>query len=365
MTRKLRIGMIGCGEIAYSATAPAIQKACNAEMVIGVDPVPETAASFGETFGIPTTTRLGDVLDRSDVDAVIISTPHDTHAPLTIAAAQAGKHVMCEKPIACTLAQADQMIEACRAAGVRLSINLVLRYSPDSVAVKQLIEQDAIGRVIAVKFHSIGRKPDSYWSGGYTGRVQTEWRQYKAQAGGGILTMNFTHNIDLLRYMTGLEVTRIYAEYDTFLTLVEVEDFITLSMRLNNGAVGSLVGASCIQGSIKFRPVSLAASGGPSAAAEETREGNGDRIYGERGQILMYRGRVWVYTQNQIAGLEQDAWTELDLPQLDPRQAYVERFAEAVWADRQPDIPGIEGRKTLEIINAAYTSGQIHQAVTL
>lgn len=362
MSKKLRIGMIGCGEIAYTATGPAIHNARNAEMVIGVDPVPKIAASFGETFGITSTTHLDDVLGRSDIDAVVISTPHDTHAPLAVAAAQAGKHVMCEKPIACTLEQADQMIGACRDAGVMLSINLVLRYSPDSNAVKNLLAQGAIGDVIAVKLHSIGRKPDSYWTGGYTSRVQTEWRKYKTQAGGGILTMNFTHNIDLMRYMTGLEVTRIYAEYGTYLTPVEVEDFVTLSFRLNNGAIGSLVGSSCVEGS-KFQPVSL--GGKAVVAAEETREANGDRIYGTRGQVLMYRSRVWVYTQNEVAGLEKDAWTEIDLPQLDPRQVYVERFAEAVFAGQAPDIPGIEGRKTLEIINAAYESGQTHQAMSL
>lgn len=363
MNRKLRIGMIGCGEIAYSATGPAIQNAGNAEMVIGVDPVPEVAASFGDRFGIEASTRLDDVLGRSDVDAVVISTPHHTHAPLTIAAAQAGKHVMCEKPIACTPTEAQDMIAACQAAGVLLSVNLVLRYSPDANAVKKLIAQGAIGKVIAVKLHSIGRKPDSYWTGGYTNRVQTEWRKYLTQAGGGILIMNFTHNIDLLRYMTGLEVTRVYAEYDTYLTPVEVEDFITLSMRLSNGAIGNLLGASCVDGGARLRPVSL---GGRTAdLAEETREANGDRIYGTHGQILMSRNRVWVYTQNRVEGLEQNAWTALDLPSLDPRQVYVERFAEAVFANRPPDIPGEEGLKALQIVHAAYESGRQHQAITL
>jgi UDP-N-acetyl-2-amino-2-deoxyglucuronate dehydrogenase len=340
---KLRIGVIGCGEIAYSATGKSIQAAHNAEMVTGVDPVEHVARSFGETYDIETTTNLDAVLASPEVDAVVISTPHYTHAPLTIAAAKAGKHVMVEKPIACTLEQADAMIAACKEAGVLLTVNLVTRYDPGAVKAKELIERGAIGTVTAIQFHGAGNKPDSYWSGGYSGRVQTEWRRFKAQSGGGILIMNFVHDIDRLRYVTGLEAVRVYAEYDTFATDVEVEDWITLSMRYENGAIGNLLASSCAKGN----------------------ESTGDRIYGTAGQIGFGRGVLRVYTDLDVEGLEQGAWNEIELPRVETRQVFIERFAQAVHEGKAPDIPGEEGRKTLEVIYAAYRSGETHQPVPL
>jgi predicted dehydrogenase len=335
--------MIGCGEIAYKATGKSIQTSSNAEMVVGMDPVEYVARSFGETFGIEATTNLDAVLSSPDVDAVVISTPHYTHAPLAIAAARAGKHVMVEKPMACTLEQADAMIAACKQAGVLLTVNLVSRYDPSAVRAKALIEQGAIGEVMAIKFHGASHKPDSYWTGGYTGRVETEWRKSKEQSGGGILIMNYVHDIDRLRYITGLEAVRVYAEYDTYATDVEVEDFITVSIRYDNGAIGNLLASSCARGN----------------------ESTGNRIYGTEGQIIFDRGKLRVYTVQEVAGLEKDIWNEIATPPIDSRQVFIERFAQAVSEGQEPDIPGEEGRKTLETIYAAYKSGETHQAVAL
>ncbi len=352
--KPLRIGMIGCGEIAYTATGPAICETSNAEMVLAMDPVPDIAESFGRRFDIPWTTTLNEVLERPDIEAVLISTPHDTHCSLTEAAARAGKHVMVEKPIACTLVEADRMIAACREAGVWLSVNFVLRYDSGPLDVRRLVASGAIGEVIAVSFRSVGRKPDHYWTGGYTNRVQTDWRKYRKRAGGGVLIMNFIHNLDLLRFMTGLEVSRVYAEYGTFLTPVEVEDIITMTLRFHNGAVGALVGATCMDGHVRLAPVSL--GGSRTEILHETVEDNSDRIYGTRGQIRMQGRHVWVYTRESVEGLKRDDWTRLDLTPTNARANYVEAFARTVRQGRPPEISGEEGRKALEIVEAAYRS---------
>jgi predicted dehydrogenase len=335
--------MVGCGEIAYKATAKSIQATDNTEMVTGVDPVEHVARSFGETYGIETTTNLDAVLASHEVDAVIISTPHYLHAPLAIQAARAGKHAMVEKPIACTVEQADEMIAVCREAGVLLSVCLVSRYNPEAIRAKALIEQGAIGQITALQFHGASNKPDSYWTGGYSGRVQTTWRKSLEQSGGGILIMNFVHDIDRLRYITGLEAVRVYAEYGTYATNIEVEDWITISIRYDNGAMGNLLASSCARGG----------------------ESTGNRIYGTEGQIVFGRGGMRVYTDAEVEGLERGTWNEIELPQVDSRQIYLDRFARAVSQGRAPDIPGEEGRKTLEVIEAAYRSGASHQPVTL
>ena len=343
MSDKLRIGMIGCGEIAYRETATAIQAAGNAEMVIAMDTVEHVARSFGETYGLPATTRLEDVLEHPEVDTVVISVPHFLHLPLTVQAARAGKHVMVEKPIAVTLEQADEMIAACHAAGVRLGVLYVTRYNAEIVRARELIEQGAVGRIMALQFQLVSNKPESYWTSGYSGRVQTDWRKSKEKSGGGTLIMNLSHDMDRLRAITGLEAVRVYAEVDTFATDTEVEDTIALTLRYDNGAVGTLYACSCA----------------PGAGS------SGDRIYGTEGQIVFGRDRLRVFTEAEVEGLERGAWTDVEPPVVDARQVFVERFCQAVLEGAALDIPGEEGRKTLETIVAAYRSGETHLPVTL
>jgi len=344
MPDRLRFGMIGAGEIAFGATAKKIEAARNAKIVAVMDPVEEVAKSFAETYSTDWTTETSELLARDDVDAVVISAPHYLHAPLTVQAAEAGKHVLVEKPIACTLEQADRMIDACKRAGVHLSVLLCSRYWSGVVKAKELIEAEAIGKIIALKFHVAGDKPEAYWTGGYTRRVKTDWRTSKEKAGGGILIMNLVHDIDRLRYITGLEAVRVYAEYDTFATNVEVEDFITVSLRYDNGAIGNILASSCARGG----------------------KGTGNRIYGTHGQIL-FEGTdaLEVYTTRDVPGLKGNEWTTVRLNSVDGRLVTIERFADAVLEGRPVDIPGEEARKTLEVILAAYKSGELKQPVTL
>lgn len=352
MSKKLGFGMIGLGEIAFKSTGGVMQDAANAEMIAGVDPVEHVARSYQERFGIPCFTELDDVLNHPGVEAVIVSTPHYLHAPLGIKAAEAGKHVIVEKPMATTLEDADALIAACKKAGVLCSSKEAgVRYHPATIKAKELIDQGAIGEVMTTQVFGASNKPDSYWTGGYTGRVQTTWRKSKAKAGGGILIMNYIYDIYRLRYVTGLEVKSVSAEYDTFRTDVEVEDAITVNIRYENGALGTLMTTSCAPGA------------NPSGIRGTTAIGN--RIYGTEGQIIFAGGELLVYTENDVNGLEEGKWTTIPLPKAKPYVTYIERFAEAAFEGRPPDVPGEEGRKTLEVLLAAYKSGETHVPVNL
>jgi len=342
MSNTLRIGMIGCGEIAYKATGQSVADCPNAVIVAAMDTVADVARSFADKFGGEPTTDAAALMARDDVDAVLISAPHFLHAPLTTQAAEAGKHVLVEKPMACTTEQANDMIAACADAGVLLSVLLPSRYSGSTVRAKELIEAGALGRILGIKFHVAANKPDSYWTGGYTQRVETDWRKSKEGSGGGILIMNLVHEIDALRYATGLEATRVYAEYDTYLTDTEVEDFITVSIRYNNGAIGDIMATSCARGG----------------------QGTGTRIYGSEGQMTFGRP-LRVYTEADIDGLEKGSWTDVDTPRGDGRRTLIERFADAVFSGGAAEVPGEEGRDTLDLIYAAYRSGETQAPVSL
>lgn len=366
----LRVGMIGCGEIAYSVTGRALQAARNARLMLAMDVDPELAASMGRTFKVPHTTVLEDVLRNPEIDAVLISTPHDEHAAITIAAAAAGKHVMCEKPIACTVEQADRMILACEAAGVQLGINMIARYEAVTRAARELVAAGAIGRVTGLNAHFTIRKPDAYWDGGFTGRSRSPWRRYCESAGGGILMINIVHELDRLCFISGLDVVSASAEIATLSSAVEVEDTASVAYRFSNGALGSIAASSFAPGNRSFGLQVIGTEGqitfGAIAASllRETIKQQG-RSYALR-RVLpapllarLNRGSMQVFTVKDVPGLRRDRWTRVRVPvRADPRRTYIESFADAVLAGRPPEIRGQDGLKILEAVLAAYASAR-------
>lgn len=346
MPQKLRIGMIGCGEIAVQ-TAKGIAAATSAEHVMVMDVSEPVAADLGRTYGVPHTTSVEELLANPAVEAVYIAVPHHLHAPLTLQALAAGKPVLVEKPIATTLADADAMIAAARAAGVALAVAYQAQVDPTAQRLKALIAAGAIGKVIGTRIVYRGDKPETYWSGGYSGRIRTDWRTSQAQAGGGVLIMNTVHDLNTLRFITGLEATRVYGEYDTFTTPVEVEDYIAVTYRYDNGAIGTLEAGSAIRGK------------DPRGAV--------NRIYGQDGQIL-FSNPPQIYATAEVAGLRAGAWQEVPAAPRDReggRAAIADGFARAVLAGEPPPVRGEDGRAALEIVVAAYQSGREHRAITL
>src|SRR5215204_5560942 len=288
MTR-LRIGMIGCGEIAVRMAA-AIASSQHTQHTMVMDTQAGLAQDLGEQYGVPWTDRVDVLLANPAVDAVYIAVPHHLHASLTIQAAEAGKHILAEKPIAITLTDAEVMIAAAHANGVWLSVNFHAQVDPLCQAAKDLVAQGAIGRIVGTRIVYRGDKPASYWTSGYSGRIATDWRVRKATAGGGVLIMNAIHDLNTMRFITGLEAVRVYAEYGTFDTPVEVEDFIAVTYRYNSDAIGTIEAGSAIRGRDPLHDV--------------------DRIYGTAGQILL-GDRLQIYTTADTAGLVTNQWQEL------------------------------------------------------
>jgi UDP-N-acetyl-2-amino-2-deoxyglucuronate dehydrogenase len=333
----LRIGMIGCGEIAVR-TAEGIASAPSARHAMVMDVDAGVAADMGGTYGVPHTTRVEELLASPSVDAVYIAVPHYLHAPLALQAIAAGKHVLVEKPIATTLEDADRMIAAARDRGVLLSVAFLAQGDAQLQRVRELIRSGAIGEVVGTRIVLRSDKPESYWTGGFTGRIQTDWRSSKAKAGGGVLIMNTIHDLNTVRWLTGLEVTRVYAEYGTFATGVEVEDFVAVTCRYANGAIGTLEAGSAVRGRDPLREP--------------------DRIYGAEGQVLL-SSPPRLYQGGQWRDLEP-----VEVP-LDPRAAAVEGFARAVLDGTPAPVSAEDGRAALEVVVAAYRSGEEARPVHL
>jgi len=338
MKEKLNAGIIGCGEIANVSTAPAMNEAKNIKIGMVMDVVEWAAEDLGKKYGVPYTTDAKKLLSNPEIDFVYIATPHYLHAPYAIDAARAGKHVIVEKPISINLRDADAMIAECKAKGVWLSTCFPMRYLPEVEKAKEIIEKGLIGKVIGITITSMGIKPDSYWGGGYTGRIKSEWRKSKEKTGGGVLIMNCVHDIDYMRYVTGLEAKRVYSEYGTFMTPVEVEDYIGALIRYSNGAIGTIRASSCLEDLPRTGP-------------------RGNRIHGSEGEIVV-SNPLWVRTRKETEFGEAGRWNEIKLENGHKSATrFFEGFAEAVLSGREPPVTGEDGRKALEIIVAAYESG--------
>jgi len=356
--KKLGIAIIGCGNIAPAHLEGYARLSQICEVRALCDLYTDKATRLAKRFdleGCTITADYHDLLDRSDIDVVSLCLPPSVHCQGAVGFLGAGKHVIVEKPMATTLEDADALISACRKAGVICSSKEgSVRYQPATARAKELIDAGAIGEVMATQVFGAANKPDSYWTGGYSGRVQTTWRKSKMESGGGILLMNYIYDIYRLRYLTGLEVTRVYAEFDTYRTQVEVEDFIAVTLRYTNGALGTFMAGSCAPGASK--------SGMRGTRAV------GNRIFGTAGQIVFEDSGLLVYTDNDVAGLTKGDWTELPFSESFADQSYVtyfDRFSEAIAEGAPVDIPCEEGRKDLEVFLAAYRSGETYLPVAL
>lgn len=337
-TKPLRVGLIGCGEIAMQ-NARAISQSGRAEIAMVADVNPTIAADMGKRYGVPHTTNIDELLDRADVEAVFISVPHFLHAPLAIQACRHGKHVIVEKPMALSVAEADRMLDAARASGVKLSVCYCQRFQPAIQRAKELIDRGALGKILGVQVNFFIDKPWSYFTSGFSGRVHTDWRLSREKSGGGILVFNLVHYLDVIRFLTGLQVVRASAEFAALDTPIEMEDSLSATLRYANGAIGTITASSVVRG----------ASYEPQI-----------RLWGTEGQLnLQEPDRQAFYSLREIDGLRPGLWHPLGArPGVGERQAYVESFARSVREGDPLAVSGEDGRAIQVVVEAVYAAGE-------
>jgi predicted dehydrogenase len=340
--KRLRVGVVGGGDIGLKNASSV--KASGAAVITAVcDQNPEVLGDLARRFDVPAMSDYENLLARADVDAVLLSTPHMLHAPMAIQAARAGKHVMVEKPMGVNLHDATRIIEACRQAGVRLTVNFSFRYTPAIQVARQLIQDEALGEICGVQINHLMFKGASYWAGGYTARSPGNWRGSKERAGGGILIMGICHAIDYLRYATGLEIRRVFGEYGTFTSPVEVEDAIVVNCQYDNGAIGSITASTCWRGT-------------PSQDV---------RIWGTHGALtITANSQLSFWSTRRWRGLAAAREHRLGgLPQVDYTAMWVREFVMALVNNEPHEITGMDGWINNAIIEAAYHSRDQGQAV--
>jgi predicted dehydrogenase len=297
---------------------------------------PELAADYGAAVE-PSAEAL---LARNDIQAVIIGTPHTTHLPLTQLAAAAGKHVYVEKPMAVGVAECDAMIEACRRAGVLLTVNKVTRYRESPNAAKRLIEDGKIGelRMIRVLSSVVGYHPADHG-----------WARDPAE-GGAWLDMG-VHQFDALRWFTGSEVDTVFAK---------VTDWAGQGLRRSGMAQLVMRNGVLAQIWISFEMPAP----GLGSQSQWTFVGSEGIIESDSyGKVRLGRGDGWeqVYEMPAFA-LNADTVSPVRLQAFSKQ---VEDFAQAIRDGRQPAVPAENGRKAVELVEATARSSETGQSVKL
>jgi 2-desacetyl-2-hydroxyethyl bacteriochlorophyllide A dehydrogenase len=334
VARRLRMAVIGCGDIGMT-NARSVARATNAELVLVHDTVPALAEATAAQHGGTVVPVLDDVLDRGQVDAVVLSVPHDMHAPLAVRAIEAGLHVVVEKPLAVDVPSAERIVEAAERSGVVLSVCFPFRYEPAPVAARALVQAGALGRFrgAAVVFHA--DKPASYWLGGFSGRAISDWRSSRERAGGGVLIMNLTHHLDLIRHVARCEIETVSATARTD-DGADVEDSIAVTVTFRGGGIGTLLGSASTRG----------------------KPGTRFEMWGEDGTIQL-EPDPRLYTDRALPGVRTGRWNALPVaPAVDERRVYLERFAAAVLAGAPPDITAADGMAVQACVDGVYRSAR-------
>jgi myo-inositol 2-dehydrogenase/D-chiro-inositol 1-dehydrogenase len=226
--KKLKLGVIGTGRIGKVHIATLVQSVPQAEVVAIADVNQESANEVASAFAITSVfSSYMDVLNHPEVEAVVICSPTDTHAKYIVDAANAGKHIFCEKPVDLSLENIKGAIEAVKKAGVKLMVGFNRRFDPNFLKIKQLVVEGKIGDPHILKITSRDPAPPP--------------AKYSATSGGMFLDMTI-HDFDMARYISGSEVTEVYAKTAV---LVDPEigkagdiDTAVITLSFANGAIG-------------------------------------------------------------------------------------------------------------------------------
>jgi predicted dehydrogenase len=335
----LGFAIVGTGNVSrYHAEA--IAQTPGARLVAVCRSDPARGAQAVKQFGVPCETSYDALLARGDVDAVCLCTPSGQHAAQAVAAAKARKHVLVEKPMALTLADADAMIAACRTAGVSLGVAFQRRTEPSYGAVHDAIAAGELGRLVLGTTAVPYFRDDAYYR-------SAAWRGTWAMDGGGALMNQGIHLVDLLLWLLG-DAGEVCARSDTLLHGIEVEDVIAVTLRFASGALGSIVATTA------------AAPGFPHRL----------EVYGTRGSvqtegdaIVRWEGggaRPSTAAAGTVAAGAGASATGISAA---GHLRIVGDFVDAIRQGRPPMVPGEEGRRSLAVVLAAYESARTGRPV--
>lgn len=337
MTEKVGIALLGAAHTTHAWAYARALAAAPATRVVGVhDQEREHARWICRDFDVPFYASAEELAASSDVDAVVVCTETVQHRATVELAAAHGRHVLCEKPLATTVADAEAMALACRTAGVQLHVAFVSRFLPLVARAREAVRSGRLGAVVGMVGGNRGRPP--------LPPAYPAWITTAAEAGGGAVIDHSVHVTDVMRHVTGLEVASVSAEAGSLLWRCGVDDTGVLLLRFDTGAVGSV---------------------DPSWSLPEGNPWDYDfylRILGTEGSLdITDTAESLELVGNDASGLRRESFAaDADAAMLD---AFVASVLEGTMVD--PCASGEDGVAALRVALAAYESAASGEAVAL
>jgi UDP-N-acetyl-2-amino-2-deoxyglucuronate dehydrogenase len=339
--RKIRFALVGCGRISPSHIASIDHHSDHVELVDVCDVLPDIAEAAARKTGARAHTSYADMLQKTDADVIVLATPSGLHAQQGIQAAEAGKHVLSEKPMATRYEDAIGLINACDTAGVRLFVVKQNRGNPPLRLLKRAITEGRFGRINLVTVNLFWRREQSYYD-------SAAWRGTWEYDGGAFMNQAI-HYFDLLTWLVG-PIESVHAYTATLGRAIEVEDTGVLSVKWRNGALGSLnvtmlTHPSDLEGSITVL---------------------GDKGTVRVGGVALNRIESWQFAEPhaddaEVAGADYAPESVYG----GGHALYYDNVIKTLRGEAEAATDGREGLKSLETLIAAYRSARDGQRVAL
>lgn len=339
----LNFALVGCGRIAKRhSELLGLGQIEGARLAAVCDVVEAKARAIGEQFSVPHFTDMHEMMSSQNIDAVVVLTESGNHARNVVDLAKHGKHIIVEKPMALTLSDADAMIRACDAAGVKLFVVKQNRFNVPVVKLREALEQGRFGKLVLGTVRVRWCRTQEYYD-------QAPWRGTWAMDG-GVLTNQASHHVDMLEWMLG-EVDSVFARSATALAKIEAEDTAVVTLKFRNGALGVIEATTAVRPKDLEGSISVMGEGGSV----------------EIGGFAVNKMKVWNFAQPMEGDDEVMEKYSVNPPNVYGfgHQAYYEHVVDCIKHNTRHLVDGLEGRKSLELINAIYESIETGKEVHL
>lgn len=342
----INVAIAGCGSIASKRHAPEYKANPGSRICGFYDFVSQRAAVLQAEYGGKVYADYADMLADPKVDAVSVCTANKYHAPMTIQALQAGKHVLCEKPMALSTNEAKAMREAETQSGKMIMVGHNQRFTQAHIKARELLTAGKIGKILTFKT-CFGHSGPENWG---IDKGPGTWFFDKNQAFVGSLGDLGVHKIDLLRFLLGDEIAQVVAmtatldKKDTLGQPVEVDDNVVSLVRMKGGAVGSLICSWTYYGE----------------------EDNSTILYGDKGIMKIYNSPDLPLVVIKPDGSQDIIAAEaMSTNQNQQKSGVIDAFITALEKGTNPAVTSLDGLETIRVVEALLKSARTGSAISL